>query len=269
MSKTILLTGATDGIGFETARILVGGGHSVFLHGRNPIKLEAAKSKLDGLPNAGPIETYVADLSDLEQTARLATDISARHQSLDVIINNAGVFRTGAPIAPNGLDVRFVVNTLAPYVLTRRLLPLMGTQARIVNVSSAAQASISIEAMEGRATLSDNAAYAQSKLAITMWSQHMAEEVKGSGPEIYAVNPASFLGSKMVKDAYGIDGGDLQIGADILVRAALSDEFFGRSGQYYDNDSKQFAPPHADASRPVIVERVLDSIVRLTGNYLA
>ncbi len=90
-------------------------------------------------------------------------------------------------------------------------------------------------------------AYAQSKLAITMWSCHMAMELKENGPAIIAVNPASMLGSKMVKEAYGVAGGDLSIGADILCRAALSDEFAGASGKYFDNDTGRFASPHPDA----------------------
>lgn len=88
-------------------------------------------------------------------------------------------------------------------------------------------------------------AYAQSKLAITMWSRELAN--KPDAPIIIAVNPGSMLGSKMVKEGFGVAGGDLGIGADILSRAALDDEFTEASGQYFDNDSGRFASPHADA----------------------
>ena len=91
------------------------------------------------------------------------------------------------------------------------------------------------------------AAYAQSKLALTMWSRSMGLALKDDGPVIVAVNPGSMLGSKMVKEAFGVAGGDIRIGAEILSRAALSDEFAAASGQYFDNDSGRFAPPHADA----------------------
>jgi NAD(P)-dependent dehydrogenase (short-subunit alcohol dehydrogenase family) len=106
---------------------------------------------------------------------------------------------------------------------------------------------VNLGALNGKTQLDDNQAYAQSKLAITMWSFHLAHSLKSNGPAIVAVNPASFLGSKMVKEAYGVQGNDLQIGADILVRAALSDEFGQASGQYFDNDKGQFASPHPDA----------------------
>lgn len=261
MTKTILLTGATDGIGLETAKLLAAEGHSLLLHGRNPEKLKTAAASLS---TSAQVSTYQADLSDLGQTKQLAEMVAKAHPKLDIIINNAGVFKTTTPLTPSGLDVRFVVNTLAPFLLTKRLLPHLAATGRVVNVSSAAQAPVEIEALEGRTNLSDNAAYAQSKLAITMWSRALAESLGQDGPVIVAVNPASFLGSKMVKDAYGMAGNDLSIGADILVRAALSDEFANATGQYYDNDNKRFAPPHPDALDPAKVKAVMTSIQSLT-----
>ena len=94
--------------------------------------------------------------------------------------------------------------------------------------------------------LDDMGAYSQSKLAITMWTKVMAE-ANPEGPMVVAVNPGSLLASKMVKEGFGVAGNDINIGADILIRAALSDEFVSASGQYFDNDSGQFASPHPDA----------------------
>lgn len=247
MQKTILITGSTDGIGLETAKMLVSGGHNVLLHGRNPAKLENAQNTLMALSGTGRIERYVADISAINDTEALAAAVAAKHASLDVLINNAGVYTVTDPDTPDGLDARFAVNTIAPYVLTQRLLPLLGTTGRVVNVSSAAQAPVNVKALAGQGRLSDGEAYAQSKLAITMWSRSMAQQLQNNGPAIIAVNPGSMLGSKMVKNAYGVAGGDLQIGADILCRAALSEEFANASGKYFDNDSGQFAPPHPDA----------------------
>lgn len=86
MTKTILITGATDGIGLLTAKTLAADGHTVLLHGRSDEKLEAAAQEVGGSP-----ETYRADLSDLDEVASLAQEIRARHERLDVLINNAGV----------------------------------------------------------------------------------------------------------------------------------------------------------------------------------
>ena len=259
--KTILITGATDGIGLETAKLLTAQGHTLLLHGRSPAKLAAAAK---AMPGGGSIETYVADLSRLDDVEMLAKAVADGHARLDVLINNAGVFKTSDPVTDDGLDVRFVVNTLAPYLLTRRLLPLMDASGRVINLSSAAQAPVDPEALAGRVRLADMPAYAQSKLAITMWSRVMAQELK-DGPAVIAVNPGSLLASKMVKQGFGVAGNDLRIGADILTRAALSEDFAGATGRYFDNDSGRFAAPHAhalDARKSADVVRVIEETLR-------
>ena len=273
MQKTILITGSTDGIGLETARMLVSLGHNVLLHGRNPAKLEEVEKTLSALPDGGRVESYVSDLSRMADVEALAKAVAERHVKLDVLINNAGVYNAPNFITQDGLDVRFAVNTIAPYLLTQRLLPLFGTSGRVINLSSAAQSPVDPKVLVGRGKLSDGAAYAQSKLALTMWSRYMALSLKDDGPAIIAVNPRSMLGSKMVKQAYGVVGGDLRIGAEILCRAALADEFAAASGQYFDNDLGQFASPHPDALDPrktheivSVIEAVLAEITQSDEN---
>ncbi|MGI9371292.1 MAG: SDR family NAD(P)-dependent oxidoreductase [Hyphomicrobiales bacterium] len=243
MPKTILITGATDGIGLETAKLLSADGHHFLVHGRSPAKLDAL---VEALPDGAHVEAYLADFSNLDDVMKLASDVAANHTHLDVLINNAGVYKTPNPVMSDGSDVRFVVNTIAPYLLTKRLLPLMDANGRVVNLSSAAQAPVNLDALAGKAKVSDMEAYAQSKLAITAWSRAMAQELGSNGPVVVAVNPGSLLASKMVKEGFGVEGSDLSIGAGILVRAALSDEFAEASGKYFDNDSGQFAPPHPE-----------------------
>ncbi|QDP02109.1 SDR family NAD(P)-dependent oxidoreductase [Thalassotalea sp. PS06] len=250
MSKIILLTGATDGIGLLTAEKLASAGHHLLLHGRNEAKLAKVVNELKGKYPDTDIEVYVADLSSFRDIAEFADNVAEHHSHLDVIINNAGIFKATETLTADNLDVRFVVNTLAPYALTQMLLSKMDSHGRVVNLSSAAQASVNLDALKGNITLDDNGAYAQSKLALTMFSKHLADTLGDQAPAIIAVNPASFLGSKMVKEAYGVAGGDLSIGADILFRAALSAEFSDASGKYFDNDSGRFAKPHSDAQNP-------------------
>lgn len=154
--------------------------------------------------------------------------------------------------------MRFVVNALAPLLLTLRLLPLLGNEGRVVNLSSAAQAPVDLDALAGKVQIPDHfGAYAQSKLALTMWSRKMGLV---EGPAVVAVNPASMLASKMVKEGFGVAGNDLSIGVDILVRACLDDEFGAASGQYFDNDQGQFAAPHADALDDAKVEQVCEAL---------
>ena len=243
MKRTVLITGATDGIGLETAASLAASGCEVLLHGRSPAKLENVRQRIDA-------DGFVADLSDLAAVAGLADALLARHPKIDVVINNAGVFVAPETTTASGIDLRFVVNTIAPYLLTRRLLPAMPADGRIVNLSSAAQAPVDLRALAGEIGLDHGMAYAQSKLALTMWSRHLADELGAEGPAVIAVNPGSKLATKMVREAYGVAGADLSIGSEILCRAALSDEFAQASGRYYDNDARRFAPPHPDALDP-------------------
>ncbi|WP_020560917.1 SDR family NAD(P)-dependent oxidoreductase [Thiofilum flexile] len=261
MQKTILITGATDGIGFETARILIEQGHHVLLHGRNSDKLAQVQANLHALSGAGSITAYVADLSDLNAVLTLAEHIHAEHTHLDVLINNAGVFKVAEALTPSGLDVRFVVNTLAPYLLTQELLPLLGGDARVVTLSSAAQSPVNLQALTGRVKLTDDfAAYAQSKLALTQWSRLLGLAQQGHGPLVVAVNPGSLLGTRMVREGFGMAGNDVRIGADILVQAALSEAFSQANGLYFDNDAGRFASGHADVQDDRKAQAVVEAI---------
>ena len=254
MSKTILITGSTDGIGLEAAKTLAGAGHTVLLHGRNAAKLSAVKANHPAFAKSA---TYQADLSSLGSVETLAAEIEAKHACLDVVINNAGVFKIANPITSDGLDVRFVVNTIAPYYLTKRLLSLMDETGRVINLSSAAQAPVDVAAFTGKHKLGAGEAYAQSKLALTMWSRHMADSLE-TGPAIIAVNPGSFLGTKMVKEAYGSEGKDIGIGSEILTRLAIAPEYADATGKYFDNDSGKFGPPHPDALDPQKNKQIID-----------
>ncbi|MCY4180361.1 MAG: SDR family NAD(P)-dependent oxidoreductase [Litoreibacter sp.] len=257
MTKTILVTGSTDGIGLLTAKKLVAAGHTVLLHGRSTEKLARAASEI-----GGNTETYTADLSDLEQTAALADAIMAKHDRLDGLINNAGVLRLPNPATPSGVDARFVVNTLAPYLLAQRLLQIIPKTGRIVNLSSAAQAPVDVDAMMCGRSLDHMEAYAQSKLALTIWTQEMAANLP-TGPVVVAVNPGSLLASKMVKEGFGVAGNDLSIGADILIKATLDESFAGKSGAYFDNDSGRFAAPHSSAQNADHRHAVMAAIEKL------
>ena len=260
MQKTILITGSTDGIGLKAAEMMASLGHCVLVHGRNLSKLEQAEKALSTLSGDGRIGSYLADLSLMTDADALAKAVADNNRRLDVLINNAGVYGAPETVTRDGLDVRFAVNTIAPYLLTRRLLPLLGASGRVINVSSAAQSRVEPKALAGSIRLDDHAAYAQSKLALIMWSRHLALSLEDRGPAIIALNPGSLLGTKMVKGAFGVSGGDVRIGAEILCRASFADEFATASGRYFDNDSRRFASPHRDALDPEECEKIVQAI---------
>ncbi len=262
MSKTILITGSTDGIGIETAKILIDDGHRVLLHGRNPDKLERIMDVLS-------VDGFIADLSDLNDVRLMAVNILQKYQWIDVLINNAGVLKTPHSLTKDGFDIRFMVNTIAPFYLTQKIMPLFGVSGRVINLSSAAQSTVNIDALLGKITnLGTMEAYSQSKLALTMWSMQMAKDVGDDGLIIIPVNPASLIGSKMVKEGFGVEGKDLSVGATILSRLATEDEFSDKSGQYFDNDKGHFADPHPDAldeeKRNEVVRAIKDIISGLS-----
>lgn len=115
MPKTILVTGATDGIGLETVRMLAEQGHQLIVHGRSQDKIAAVENELKELTR---VKTYKADLSNLQAVSTLIKDIKRDHDNLDVVINNAGVLKAPKTMTVDGLDIRFAVNTIAPYLMT-------------------------------------------------------------------------------------------------------------------------------------------------------
>ncbi|WP_298835823.1 SDR family NAD(P)-dependent oxidoreductase [uncultured Roseobacter sp.] len=254
MTKTILITGSTDGIGLLTAQYLAKEGHRILLHGRSAARLETALTKVNG-----DVETYAADLSRMADVRTFADEVRKKHSRLDVLINNAGVLKIADTRTEEGHDVRFMVNTFAPYALTRALLPVIPKDGRIVNLSSAAQAPVDLAAMRGERQPGHNDAYAQSKLAITIWTRALAKEL-ADGPVVVAVNPGSLLASKMVREGYGIEGSDLSVGADILREAAIGASFADATGKYFDNDSGRFAEPHAAARDAAHSAQVMQGI---------
>lgn len=276
MSKTILITGSTDGIGKLTAIKLAKAGHEIYLHGRNSDKLAASISEVKKASNNENVSGFIADFSNLDAVNQMAKEVSAKLPKLDVLVNNAGIFKTSASTNAQGLEIRLTVNYLAPYVLTNALVPLLenGTDARIVNLSSAAQAPVSLNALSGKEAITSlNDAYAQSKLALTMWSFNLAKQL--DGVSVIAVNPGSLLNTKMANEAYGQHWSSADKGRDILYDLAVSDEYKNDTGTYFDNDKGNpkgaFSQAHPDAYDEELISALLvkteEVIYPLNGSF--
>ena len=261
MNKTILITGSTDGIGLLTAKKLSILGNKILLHGRNKNKLIAISKMLNNAP------IYEADFSDMAAVEDMSQKILLKNKSIDVLINNAGILKTPNTKTIQNRDIRFDVNTLAPYILTNNLLPIIPKTGMILNLSSAAQASFNISSMSLFVQMESMTAYSQSKLAITIWSQEMARK-HPLGPAFISINPGSLLATKMVKEGFGIEGKNINIGADILVKAATDKTFFSYSGAYYDNDIREFSSPHQLADNRSFCNNLMEKINSITQKYI-
>lgn len=271
MTKTILITGSTDGIGKLTAIKLAKEGHHIYVHARNEDKLQLVIAEIKEASNNQKVDGFHADFSDIEEVSRMAERILTEVPKIDVLINNAGVFKSISLLNKNGLDLRIVVNYLAPYVLTKTILPVLkrSEAPRIINLSSAAQSPVSPAVLSGIEQESANATYAQSKLALTMWSFYLAQQE----PEIVviAVNPGSLLNTKMVKEAYGQHWSSAEKGERILVDLATSDNYKNDSGKYFDNDKGEikgmFSQAHTDAYNQAKINELIILTDRLLGEY--
>ncbi len=262
--KTILITGSTDGIGRLAAMQLAKDEHRILVHGRNDEKVQRTVSEIREKAKNTSITGYVADLSDFDSVQRMIGRLHTDVLKIDILINNAGVFNSSIQQNQDGLDMRFVVNFFAPYLLTNGLIPLLekSNGPRVLNLSSAAQATISLEALKGNELLDAQAAYAQSKLALTMWSFYLSQQYDFLN--VIAVNPGSLLNTKMVKEAYGHHWSSADKGARILYELAILDKFATSSGRYFDNDKGSFSDAHVDAYR----QEKIDAIMSETNKIL-
>lgn len=269
MKKHILITGSTDGIGKLAAIKLAQNGHHVYLHGRNAHKLVELVSEVKAETQNENVNGFVADLSDLDAVRQMALEVKEGIVRLDVLINNAGIFQSSQSNTKHGIDIRLVVNYLAPYLLTHKLVSMLGNSegSRIINLSSAAQDTVSIQALQGKRELAAQEAYAQSKLALTMWSFDLAKKLKN--PSVIALNPGSLLNTKMVQEAYGRYCSSADKGANIIYDLAVSPEYEGIRGKYFDNDLGEtkgnFSTAHPDAYEEDKIKELITTTNKILG----
>ena len=266
--KTIVITGATDGLGKGLASQLAPGDGRLILHGRDEDKGQALLEELRPKATA-ELEWRRADLSSLDEVRDLADDL-LEEERIDVVVNNAGIGTAGPgdgerQESADGYELRLAVNYLAPFLLTRRLLPELRSSApsRIVNVTSAGQAPIDFDDVMLERAYSGIQAYCQSKLALVMFTFDLAEELEGSGVTANCLHPATYMPTKMVHAA-GVDPvTPLQDGVDATLRLIASPELEGVNGHYFDGTSE--SAPHPQAEDPEARRRLREISEELTG----
>jgi NAD(P)-dependent dehydrogenase (short-subunit alcohol dehydrogenase family) len=256
VSKTILLTGGTSGLGLATARALARDGATVVITGRSAERCEAAAAETSAA------DWIVADFGDLSQAAALADEFKRRYDRLDVLVNNAGAVFQRRQLTAAGVEKTLAVNHLAPFLLTTRLLDTLAASApaRVVNVTSGAHVvgRMDFDDLELARVYRPFRAYARSKLANIMFTNELARRLAGTGVTANAVHPG------LLRTGIGAKGGRLtglgwalimlrwrsslvepEQAAQALVHLACSPDVDGVTGTYFEGEAATEPSPEA------------------------
>ena len=247
-NKIILITGATDGIGKQTAIELAKKNSTLLLHGRNADSLGKIKEEIFHLSGNNKLDFFVADLSSLTQVRSAAAEIKSKYDRLDVLINNAGVYMKSCKLTEDGFETTFAVNHLAHFLLTNLLLELLqqSESSRIINVSSVAhtRARLDFDNLNGEKFFEAYNAYAVSKLVNVLFSYKLAGQLDNTNVSVNALHPGA-IGTKLLRAGFGIGGGSVKDGAATSVYLASSHEVENVTGKYFvrmkDTPSSDFS----------------------------
>jgi NAD(P)-dependent dehydrogenase (short-subunit alcohol dehydrogenase family) len=230
--STVLVTGATDGLGRALATRLASEGATVIAHARSEERGREALADL--LAGPGDVRLVVGDLASLKAVRALADQVP---DGLDVLVNNAGIGFAGArQESEDGYELRFAVNYLAGFLLASLLRERLveSAPARIVNVASAGQQAIDFDDVMLEHGYDGARAYRQSKLAQIMHAFDLAEELAGSGVTATALHPATFMDTKMVIDAGVTPASTVQEGLEATWRLVADPAVEGVTGAYFN-----------------------------------
>lgn len=230
----VLVTGSTDGIGKETAKILLESGHTVVVHGRNKERLSDAVRELS---HRERVLGVTGDLSIQGEIKRMAEDIHSLTDRIDVLVNNAGVYRSVRVITPDGLEETFAVNHMAPFILTNLLFDLIrkSPAGRVVTVSSMIHAdSLDFDNLQGEQYFDGSYAYSLSKLCNVLFAYELADRVKHLGITSNCLHPG-VINTKLLRSGWGGMGSPVFRGAQTSVYLAVSPEVEKVSGKYFIN----------------------------------
>ena len=245
--KTALITGSTDGVGRYVAERLAAEGARVIVHGRDRARGEAVVERI--LRQGGDARLLIADLSSLAEVRSLAEAVRRDSDGLDALVNNAGIGTSGAQreLSADGFELRFAVNYLAGFLLTRLLLPMLEGRAssRIVNVASAGQQPIDFTDVMLTRGYSGARAYRQSKLAQIMFTIDLAQELAGRNVAVNCLHPATFMDTTMVRLSGVQPISTVEEGGAAILQLVTSPSLEGRSGLYFSGMRESRADPQA------------------------
>ncbi len=250
--KSVLITGATDGLGKLVAKHLAEQGADVILHGRSAEKGNKVLNDLRSQTGKTSLRYYNGDYASFRNVKALSEEIIKKGKRVDILINNVGIGRgnpvTKREVSEDGLELRFAVNYLSHVLLTEKLLHgLSSMPSQIINVASIGQDPIDFADLMLEKRYEGYHAYKQSKTALIMYTFDLAERLKSSGTNVNAVHPASLMNTKMVTDDWGYTLTTVEDGAE-AVEQLLS---VPTTGEYYDGKrlSRAIAQAYDTAAR--------------------
>lgn len=274
--KLCLITGATSGIGKQTALELAGFGASVVIHGRDEEKCRRTKEEISEVTGNPALDFLIADLSSQAELRALALEFQKRYNHLDVLINNAGCYYLSRRESVDGIEMTLAVNHLAYFSLSLLLLDqiLASSSARIINVSSEAHRSahINFEDLQGKQRFLGFLMYGQSKLANVLFTYDLSRRLAGKNVSVNAVHPglvATHIGSdngpymKIAFPFMKLFMQPVEKGAQTSIYLASSGAVGGVSGKYFkDCEAVSSSPESHD---PEIASRLWQVSEQLTG----
>lgn len=269
--KNVLVTGSTDGIGFETARQLLSRSMHVLVHGRNEVKAKRSAAELLRHVSGAHTTPVWGDFSRMSEVAALAAQVNAVTPVLDVLINNAGVYSRRRTITDDGFELTMAVNHFAPFLLTRLVGPLVSKSpaGRIVNVSSMAHQSgdIDLDDLTFEGGFDGYSAYAASKLANILFTRALASRLANTGLSRTGVTAnclhPGVIDTKLLHAGFNIKGASVQSGAETSVYLATSEKVANVSGKYFVN-CRETSP-----SRTARNERLAESFWTVSEQLLS
>jgi NAD(P)-dependent dehydrogenase (short-subunit alcohol dehydrogenase family) len=233
--KTALITGSTDGVGRYVAERLAAQGWRVLVHGRDQTRGEAVVERI--AQQGGEARFFAADLSSLAEVRSLAGAVRREGDGLDALINNAGIGTSGTnrELSADGFELRFAVNYLAGFLLTRLMLPMLASRksASIVNVSSAGQQAIDFSDVMLARGYSGVRAYCQSKLAQILFTFDLAKELAGQSIAVNCLHPATYMDTTMVRLSGVRPISTVEQGGEAILQLVDERALAGRSGLYF------------------------------------
>lgn len=246
--KKVLITGATDGIGKETALMFAKVGATVLIHGRNPNKIADTLAALREANPKGKYYSYQADYASLADVRAMAEAIKNEHQYIDILINNAGLYPDERVITKDGFELTLQVNYLSSFLLTHEIMPLLelSPEARIVNISSIGHKFVwnSIKNPKFSPFFWRWVSYCRSKLLVVAWTIELARHLEAKNITVNSIHPG-VIRTKVIRILPVSYGSSVPSGAKTVFNLATNPKYATTTGQYFERYKLSKAAPMA------------------------